>query len=54
MTKCWFCGAEMIWGADFDFEDYGIEGDGVIATLSCSNEDCGATAEFMTKVKEEE
>lgn len=43
---CWFCGGEMIWGADFDFEDYGREGSGVVATLTCSN--CGADAEFYS------
>lgn len=42
----------MIWGADFDFEDYGIEGEGVVATLSCPN--CGATAEFYTAIEEVE
>ena len=52
MTKCWFCGYDMIWGCDFDFEDYGLEGDGVVATLSCSG--CGATAEFYSNMEEDE
>lgn len=43
--KCWFCNSELIWGADFDFEDYGYEGEGIVATLSCSNEECGAQVE---------
>lgn len=50
--RCWFCGGRMIWGGDNDFADYGIEGDGVVANLSCSN--CGATAEFFTKMNEDE
>jgi len=49
-TYCWFCGGEMIWGCDFSFEDYGMDGDGIIATLSCP--DCGATAEFMTAIED--
>jgi transcription elongation factor Elf1 len=45
--SCWFCGSEMIWGCDFNFEDYGLDGDGIVATLTCSG--CEATAEFYTK-----
>ncbi len=41
--NCWFCGNELIWGADFSPEDYGYEGDGIVATFSCSC--CGATFE---------
>lgn len=52
MTNCWFCGSKMNWNSDFDFEDYGIEGDGVVACLQCTNEDCGASAEFYTKINE--
>ena len=48
MTKCWFCGSNMIWGCDFDFEDYGLDGEGVVATLS------GATAEFYSNMEEDE
>ena len=48
---CWFCGTEMIWGGDFDFEDYGLEGDGIVANLSCPG--CGATAEFMTEQEDD-
>lgn len=50
-TGCWFCGSEMILGCDFSFEDYGIEGEGIVASMSCSNEKCGATAEFHTGVQ---
>lgn len=38
---CWFCGHDLIWGADFDPEDYGYEGTGIVATLSCPN--CGSS-----------
>jgi len=48
-TNCWYCGNEMIWNCDFDFDDYGIEGKGIVTTLSCPQ--CEATAEFYTKVE---
>ena len=38
--NCWHCNTELIWGADFDFEDYGMEGEGIVSNFSCSNEDC--------------
>ena len=34
---CPMCNHRMIWNADFDFEDYGIEGSGMISEYSCSN-----------------
>ncbi len=52
MTKCWFCGNEMIWDCDFSFEDYGIGGEGTVATLSCP--ECGASADFYSRQEEEE
>lgn len=50
MTTCWFCGTEMIWGADFTFEDYGIGGEGIVANLSCPN--CDASAEFYSAIED--
>jgi len=52
MMNCWFCQGDMIWGADFSYEDYGLEGDGIVATLTCS--ECEAFAEFYTKPEEED
>ena len=49
MTNCWFCGAEMIWGGDHDFEAYGLDGEGIVANLSCPK--CEAYAEFYTKLE---
>jgi len=48
-TYCWFCGEEMIWGGDDSFEDYGLEGEGIVANLSCLK--CGSTSEFYTKIE---
>jgi transcription elongation factor Elf1 len=49
---CWFCNGELIWGCDFDYEDYGLEGDGIVATLSCK--ECEAFVEFYSDKKLEE
>ena len=35
MIKC-VCGAKMIWGGDHTFEDYCMEGEGMVSNLSCS------------------
>lgn len=48
--NCWFCRAKMIWGGDHDFEDHGMEGEGVVANLTCSK--CGATALFFSGTEE--
>ena len=34
--KCWHCNSKVIWGGDHDYEDYGLEGDGIVSNLSCS------------------
>ena len=34
--KCWWCGEDLIWGGDHSYEDHGMEGEGVVANLSCS------------------
>lgn len=44
-NTCWHCSAPVLWGGDFDFEDYGYEGEGVVSNHSCSNGDCGAQYE---------
>ena len=42
--KCWYCGEEMIWDLDFDYDKVYGEGKGIVTFLHCSN--CGAKAEF--------
>ena len=49
---CWLCGGKLIWGADFDAQDYGCEGDGIVATLSCS--DCNANVTYVLLNEDEE
>ena len=41
MRECLNCGKKsLIWKNDFDFEDYGYEGNGTISVYHCAN--CGA------------
>ena len=39
--KCYICKKELIWESDFSYEDFGIEGEGKVTILSCTNEECG-------------
>lgn len=53
MYECFHCGQRaVIWGADFDFSDYGLEGEGIVHSLHCSN--CGAEIEYYIRIDEEE
>lgn len=47
MTECWFCGCEMIWQSDFNYDEIHGEGEGIVAYLHCP--DCGAMAEFSQR-----
>lgn len=38
--KCPKCETELIWGGDNDYEDYGMEGEGVVSNSSCVNDEC--------------
>ena len=51
--KCWHCNEELIWGGDFDYEDYGIEGEGIVSNLSCPNEDCNVYVEVFLPLGDE-
>jgi len=50
--NCWFCNGKVIWNCDYSFDDYGIEGDGIVAALTCSN--CNAFFEGYLRVDEDE
>lgn len=53
MYECFHCGERaVIWGADFNPEDYGIEGEGVVHNLHCSN--CGAEIQYVVLDEEED
>jgi len=37
---CPLCKKELLWNNDFDYEDYGKEGDGIVGVYSCVNNKC--------------
>ena len=39
--NCWHCSMDLIWGGDHTYEDYCMEGDGIVSNLTCPNDDCG-------------
>lgn len=49
--KCWYCGGEMIWDNDFNYDEVHGE-DGIVTFLHCSQ--CGADCEFSQRFDEEE
>lgn len=52
--RCWHCNADLIWGADFSFEDYGEEGEGIYSTFTCSNVNCPTTVEVRYAITKED
>jgi len=40
INPCPECGAELLWGGDDSYEDYSLEGDGIVTNATCKNEDC--------------
>lgn len=40
MPTCPDCKKELIWGGDHDYEDYGLESEGIVSNYTCPNEDC--------------
>ena len=50
MVKCYNCNSEMIWGSDFDFDDLGYEGEGIVSCFTCPT--CDTYAEFVVPNKE--
>ena len=49
---CWHCRSEMIWNCDFDYQDYGLDGEGIISTFSCSNPNCPVSSEVYYPINE--
>jgi len=49
--KCPQCSQTLIWQSDCNYEDYGIEGEGIIGFYSCNNEECTvADVEIFTPI----
>ena len=48
MYECFHClHMSVIWGADFDYKDFGLDGEGVVHTLQCMN--CGAEITYSAR-----
>lgn len=53
MYECFHCGQRaVIWDADFDYEDYGIEGPGIVQECHCTA--CGARVTYWIDCSESE
>lgn len=53
MYECFHCGhRSVIWGADFSYEDYGLEGEGIIHECHCDF--CGAEITYYISLDPEE
>lgn len=47
MFECFHCCKKsVVWDADFDFSDFGLEGEGVVHVCHCTN--CGAIIHVMS------
>ncbi len=53
MHECFHCLAQsVIWDSDFTFEDFGLEGEGIVHCCHCAN--CGAEITYYVPIEEEE
>ena len=53
MYECFHCLTKgVVWDSDFSFEDYGMEGEGIIHVCHCANR--GAEIEYFIRLDEEE
>lgn len=52
MYECFHCLTKsVIWDADFDFEDFGYDGAGIVHCCHCTN--CGAEIEYRIPITED-
>lgn len=42
----------VVWDCDYNFEDFGYEGEGVVQVLHCEN--CGAEIEYRVPMNKDE
>ena len=50
---CWYCGGQLVWDSDFNYDEVYGEGKGIVTYLHCSNEKCGATVEYSLREDDE-
>lgn len=49
--RCFLCSGRVMWENDFMFEDFGVEGEGVVHIYTCSK--CGAEYVVYDAIEEE-
>ena len=49
---CYFCGAELIWQNDWNFEEVYGDGEGIVSCWLCPK--CGGEAQFSLQEEEED
>ena len=53
MYQCFHCLCNsVVWDADFDFEDFGYEGEGIVHICHCTN--CGAEIEYRVPIGDDD
>ena len=53
MYQCFHCLSNTVcWDCDYNFEDFGYEGEGIVQICHCTN--CGAEIEYRIPIKKEE
>jgi hypothetical protein len=53
--KCPFCNeGELIWQSDFSFEDYSIDGDGIVQATGCTNCDVFIESHIPIPIKNQQ
>lgn len=52
MASCFHCEGDVCWDSDFNFEDFGREGEGIVHVCHCVN--CGAEILYFVPCGEEE
>ena len=48
---CWYCGGELCWQSDFNYDEVYGKGEGIVTFLTCMN--CGAEVQYSLKEEEE-
>lgn len=51
--NCWYCGSQLIWQNDFNYDEVFGEGEGVVTYLKCLNDDCGSEIQISKSSKRE-
>ena len=53
MYECFYCRTRsVVWDADYSYNDYGLDGNGIVQECHCSN--CGAKITYWIDLDEDE